>query len=131
MKLYIKSSTQLKPELQSLNWERGENEGVVATAKDGDEYYGLMAEWFDKTSGDKDPDKQYCVYAAKTDAEAVLEMIDLDEEYYEDFEEGQDPYWYCEDYFMHETTDSNVVQDIGWYATEDEAIDVAEKLIGW
>lgn len=131
----VKASYDSLPGLASLDWENGENEGVVAKADAGDAYYGLVCEWMDVLESDPEYPNQYCAMVVVASKEDVMQMIanehncdvsDLPDQVGEEY----DYFWDCEDYFLHNVTNSNVVETIGWYKTYEDGAEASKSVIG-
>ena len=134
MKIYIKSSFNAN----SLKWDRGENEGIVATADSGNRCYAVMVIWLDFVDGEEHHDEPYLAFVAEASKDEMMEAMDYDE--YSDWirdlvDDGMSEYdavyQYSEDYFNNEVSDANIIEDIGWFPTREEAEKAAMDYLGW
>lgn len=119
----------------SLDWVDGEDEGVVAKADVEDTYYGLVCEWMNVLEGDPEYPNQYLALIVAASKEDVMQMVadehncdvsDLPDQVGEEY----DYFWDCEEYFLHNVTDSNVVETIGWFETYEDGVEAAKAAIG-
>lgn len=137
MKRYVKAAEypkSLPPDLKQLNWDPGESDEVIATADEDRFYYGFLCHYIDPEPSNEHYDDPYMLVLECTNEDEVKETV-ADEHHCEVHElpdqvgAEYDYYCDCEDFFIYDSTERNVVDFYGYFPTREAAEEAGRKAV--